>query len=174
MTGIPTPTSIARPRRAGSCFCGRGKVCFATEAAALAAAAKHADTYSVDFTVYLCPGTEIWHLTTGGMHPASLKSAGRIFAWHLWQLKVLDPDAILTGMRIGKDSRKRTLRMLEHLITAGAAARRADNRVELLDPAPVLRIMQIGWDRYYEQEVAERPAPRNRSTCSPPPPSASC
>jgi len=141
--------------RPGSCSCGKRS--WGSEADALAAAMRSARKFGGAFNVYRCPGSSVWHATTHGFTPKSLKSEARIAAWHLAKRPATREWALLAEMGIGEwqSYKGRKLRaILRAFADLGLIAleQPGPGFVTATDPSGLRRVMAVGLQEYAESQ----------------------
>lgn len=140
------------------CYCGRGKIRFRSEAAALAAAGRASERLDSDFKVYKCPGSSAWHMRTRGFTPESLQSRPRIMAFHLSNRGAMTFQSLLAALGLPEFSDDRSIRRkIQHVrrvleIFGALGLVTADDRKPpyygVTDREGLFRVMMTGLDEY--------------------------
>lgn len=154
--------------RPANCLCDKKK--HPHEQAALEQAARDAGRYDAVVTVYRCPGSTSWHVSSTGFTPAGLQSYGRRLAYEL----LLHPGGVflndfrgrVLGLALEDTGWRRVGRYARRLVELGAARQRpaADGGrptgwYELADERAARRIVQLGVDGFEEEtRQAVRPS----------------
>jgi hypothetical protein len=142
-----------RPSR---CECD--KIPYRDEAAALLAAAHRGEDAGIPLSVYKCPGSSSWHLTSRGFRPQALKTRPRVLAWHLSVRRVITWPELLREFGLDPDERTNASQKLSKALSAftdlGLAVRWPGPRgawvVEAADLDGLRRVMQVGLQEYAE------------------------
>jgi hypothetical protein len=139
------------------CGC-KNKTQYPSEAVALTVAARRAELARLPISVYLCPGTSCWHLTSRGFRPASLKSRARILAWHIDRRRALRRDDLLSivDLRTGGSWEASQGKKLNEILgkfrklglVTGGYRTIGDPVIRVADHHGLVRVMKVGLDQF--------------------------
>lgn len=138
-----------------TCDCPKSK--YRTEQQALRSADRAAADLGIPFSVYKCPGHQVWHKATRGFSVNSLKTRPRILAWHITRrpggagIKWLYAQL---GFETREERASSKGRTVGRALTAFARLDliRFDDPqpgfVRAVDPEDLQRVMQVGLSEY--------------------------